>query len=154
METQGTRHLLPQPDADDQGRIERDAGPAPDGGSEPAIDAQPETAAPDARPTTPKTYAGCPAGDFPAYAATTFGPDGYIPKCLELAWGSSMTFTGDFKRFPMVGASTNIDASIPFTDYGSTITIIFRTEGNFGFYSPPLGTDDGRGMAGLVWVHR
>jgi plastocyanin len=111
-----------------------------------------------------RAVAPCPSGGD--YATGTdvvsFGflgtPPGfsYDPKCLAIAAGDSVTFSGSFAAHPLYPSARRGDvAGNPITGVGSgdTETVLFPRRGFFAYFCGAHGaTDDGSAMAGAIWV--
>jgi plastocyanin len=88
-----------------------------------------------------------------------FGTGGsltYSPKCLKVAKGGTVTFKGDFTLHPL-SASKNrgntTDNPIKTTMSGMSEPFTFSTPGYYAYYCQYHGpSDDGTGMAGVIWV--
>ena len=88
-----------------------------------------------------------------------FGPPSgfaYEPKCLKIAAGVTVTFSGDFRAHPLYPSRTRgaVDTNpIPGVAAGSSREVEFRDPGFFAYYCGIHGAiDDGLAMAGTIWV--
>jgi plastocyanin len=107
------------------------------------------------------TVNGCSeatAEDHTADAVTTIAFSGttYTPKCVKIAAGNSVKFTGDFAPHPLAGGTASATSKmqdpsspIPFTASGTEVTVAFPNAGEFGFFCNIHGTV---GMLGAVFV--
>jgi len=145
--------------------------PADDGGANVHVDASlgvpPEPPAPiaPAPPTTPPPTAPAvvDAGDVDDSPSCTpanderdqllklvwfpdVGPS-YAPGCIYVRAGASVTFLGDFERYPMVPFGDGASNPIPVTASGTSATVTFFTNGRYRFGSPAFP-----GMRGAIEV--
>ena len=105
-------------------------------------------------------FAPCPSQSDYASSTTDIAFGGalglvYSPACLKIATGTAVTFSGDFTTHPLApSTSRGTPASNPIveTDAGTTMSFTFDTAGFYGFYCLAHGTDEGDGMAGMIWV--
>lgn len=100
-------------------------------------------------------FAGCAAyDDFSAAGAqreVTFASLEYSPRCMKIAAGQSVTFTGSFSMHPLEQACGPA-SEIARTTSGTTGSFRFDTPGEYGYFCTRHGTATGTGMAGSVRV--
>jgi plastocyanin len=130
------------------------AGCGDDGGA--AIDAAGVDAAVDASGPTPLN--GCTAAgasDRTAAGASRlimFVGEDYVPHCMKIKVGQSVTWSGDFGFHPLrpgTLAAEQPGNPIPATSSGSSLTVMFPDAGDFGFYCNVHGPS---GMVGAIFV--
>jgi len=109
-----------------------------------------------------------PCNSADAYTVATGAPVGitfdntltYTPKCVKILPGWSVVFTAgngtNFGIHPLFPSSSRGDAADnPITQVISGTTspaFTFTKPGFYGYYCIEHGTDEGSGMAGVVWV--
>ncbi|MBI5546173.1 MAG: hypothetical protein HY901_19965 [Deltaproteobacteria bacterium] len=126
-----------------------------DATAEPGLDASLEAADAGGNSGCAAAFAGCAdyldATGPSADRTVSFTCCQYTPKCLKIAVGQSVTFSGPFGFHPVKQAcgSTPVIAS---TSSGSSASFVFGTPGEFGFFCPLHGSADGTGMAGSILV--
>jgi plastocyanin len=108
--------------------------------------------------TVPASVHGCSLGNATDLRAdpspdVAFSSYSYSPKCIRIAAGQSITFTGDFSFHPLVGGQN--DVSDPQSPIGSTSsglmkTVAFPAAGTFPFYCDEHVLSFG--MTGAVFV--
>jgi plastocyanin len=79
----------------------------------------------------------------------------YSPACLKIAAGTQVTFSGDFGTHPLAPSTTRGMPSnnpIVVTGSGTTMSFTFDAPGFYGYFCGEHGTDQGSGMAGMIWV--
>jgi plastocyanin len=113
-------------------------------------------------PTGPALINGCQlsaAVDLTAAGAArtvTFGDDEvYRSRCIKIAVGQSVTWSGSFSDHPLMegvvsGTPTGNQAGnpIPHLTSGTTVTVAFPTAGTYAYYC----TAHAPGMSGVVYV--
>jgi plastocyanin len=81
----------------------------------------------------------------------------YMPKCLEVSPGTSVTFSGDFSMHPLMPSALRGAQSgnpITATSTGTSKSFTFSTAGYYAYYCTVHGASDGAaGMVGVIWVH-
>jgi plastocyanin len=137
------------PDAGNTG----DAGNGADAGN---VDGGTTDGGPDTSCTA--DYAGCTT--FEDHTASgdprtiTFGGtagNAYVPKCMQVKVGQTVTFSGDFSFHPLQPACGPAIPSVsPVSATEATVT--FDTAGNYGYFCTRHGTAAGTGMAGAIEV--
>jgi plastocyanin len=87
----------------------------------------------------------------------TFVNYAYTPKCLRIAAGQTVTFSGDFESHPLVGgevvgSTANPDPSspIPLTMTGTMQAVLFADDGVFPYFCAFHGQTNA--MFGAVFV--
>jgi plastocyanin len=154
--SQPTDASTAQPGADAATAVDSGTTEPPDA----AAAAGPDAAAapgPDAGPSYPAcaaSYASC-AGytDATAPAADrtiSFTCCQYTPKCLKIAAGQSVTFSGSFGSHPLDQACG--PAQVIVGASAGNATFQFDLPGEYGFYCAIHGTAGGGGMAGSILV--
>lgn len=84
---------------------------------------------------------------------TTVSPMVYTPNCLRVAAGTTVTWMGNFMVHPLAPSTRGtVPNPIPLMATGTTQTVTFTTPGFYPFYCTAHGTNEGTGMAGVVWV--
>jgi len=129
------------------------------GGTDDAAADPPDAAAPTAdgggEPTCPASFAGCAsyvdATANDAGRTVSFTSFQYVPKCLRIAAGQSVTFSGSFAVHPLKQACGPAAVIAP-TASGSSATFVFEAPGAYGYFCSAHGTEGGSGMAGSVLV--
>jgi plastocyanin len=97
-------------------------------------------------------------GDYSSGATTiTFGPTAaYSPKCLKVAPGTAVTFSGDFTVHPLEPSAlrgTVTGNPITATTTGASKAFTFSSQGFWAYFCSIHGaSDSGAGMVGVVWV--
>ena len=89
---------------------------------------------------------------FPA-GATDFN---YSPKCLKVASGASVTFSGEFSSHPLDPSDlrgTLTGNPIMLTNTGTSASFTFTTPGFYAYYCQFHGADNGQFMDGVVWAN-
>ena len=79
----------------------------------------------------------------------------YTPKCLKVKAGASVKFAGNFAGHPISPSKRGdqTDNPIKETTTGTDASFTFAKPGFFAFYCKFHGfQDDGKNMAGVVWV--
>jgi plastocyanin len=122
------------------------------------------TPAPTTRSTTFREVHGCTldvAVDRSAPGddrTVTFAPYQYTPKCIRIAAGETVTFSGAFAEHPLVGgeimgfdAVPDPSSPITPTSSGSTKDVLFESGGTYPFYCDFHGVT--QGMVGAVLVN-
>jgi plastocyanin len=116
------------------------AAPGPDAGSENGCAPQ---------------FAGCATYvDATAEAANrtvAFSSFQYSPKCLQVAAGQSVTFSGSFSFHPLKQACGPAPV-ITATSTGSSKSFVFTDPGEYGYFCSAHGSAAGTGMAGSILV--
>lgn len=59
----------------------------------------------------------------------------YVPNCMKIAKGQSVTWNGSLKDFPLEASGGTTPSPIKTTNKGNTVTFTFADEGTFGFDS-------------------
>jgi plastocyanin len=110
------------------------------------------------------SVAPCPTeADYVTGANTVaFGflgsPPGFVyePKCLTVAAGATVAFTGSFVAHPLYPSArrgTQTGNPIGGVSTGENKAFVFPNRGLFAYYCGVHGAgDDGAAMAGVVWV--
>jgi len=108
-----------------------------------------------------------PCNTVDAYTVATGAPVGitfdntltYTPKCVKILPGWTVVFTGNGTNFGIhplnPSASRGNAADNPITEVISGTTspaFSFTKPGFYGYFCIEHGTDEGAGMAGVVWV--
>jgi plastocyanin len=79
----------------------------------------------------------------------------YDPKCLEVAAGTTVTFSGDFVSHPLVPSAMRGDPPnnpiVNMSD-GTTASFVFPMPGFYAYLCNFHGSDDGAFMSGVIWV--
>lgn len=106
---------------------------------------------------TGSTFAGCSSYiDGTAGGRTiTFdnGNTTYLPNCLRISMGQSVTWMGDFTMHPLRSAPGNPGVGvIASTDTGASQSFTFNTTGFYGYYCNIHGSAAGTGMSGTIQV--
>jgi plastocyanin len=105
-----------------------------------------------------------PCTDESSYATTgttiTFGAAtdiSYMPKCLKVTAGTTVTFMGDFGTHPLLPSAlrgTLTGNPITGTGQGTSASFTFPNPGYFAYFCDIHGSSDGAiGMVGVIWVH-
>jgi plastocyanin len=80
----------------------------------------------------------------------------YDPPCLQVAAGTTVTFSGDLGNHPLAPSAargTLTGNPITVTSAGFTASFTFPDAGFWAYYCMVHGSDfDGQDMAGVVWV--
>jgi plastocyanin len=95
------------------------------------------------------------ASGYQVGTAVTTGGLRFSPSCLKVKKGTSVTFTEDFTAHPLRPSASRSDKENPIlpTDTGTSASFVFWKTGFFGFFCANHGSsDDGLGMAGVIWV--
>ena len=105
---------------------------------------------------------GCAATDYVDQSAAagvrtvSFGGVAYTPRCLTIAAGQSVSFSGSFAAHPLRGGlapgqtgTATTPNPIANTDTGSTAAFTFATPGFYPFY---CNVHFASGMTGVVQV--
>jgi plastocyanin len=86
---------------------------------------------------------------------------GYMPKCLKVSVGATVTFAGGggatdtFSAHPLTPSATRGTTGNPITSTstGTTKTFTFPTAGYYAYYCSVHGNDTtGGGWSGVIWV--
>ena len=137
------------------GPLDADLWPGPDASAEPSDAELPPGPDAGGGPFCPAPYAACSSySDATAPGASrgvSFTCCQYAPKCLRIAAGQSVTFTGSFGAHPLEQACGPAGA-IATTSSGSSATFVFTVPGDYGFFCDLHGTPGGTGMAGSILV--
>ncbi|MGC4119660.1 MAG: hypothetical protein QM765_34835 [Myxococcales bacterium] len=81
----------------------------------------------------------------------SFAPVAYSPKCLKVAAGQTVTFSGSFSFHPLSQACGPADV-ITDTSSGTSKSFVFAEPGTYGYYCTAHGSAAGSGMAGSILV--
>jgi len=98
-------------------------------------------------------------GDYTSSGTTVNFPSGglnYAPKCLKVAKGATVTFTGTFSSHPLAKSTRGNAADNPIPDMtntGTSLPVTFPKSGFYPYFCMFHGTDAGDYMAGVVWVN-
>jgi plastocyanin len=80
----------------------------------------------------------------------------YMPKCLKVGTGATVTFSGDFSAHPLSPSAlrgTTTGNPITNVSAGTTTTFTFPTAGYYAYFCTVHGASDGAaGMVGVIWV--
>jgi plastocyanin len=108
---------------------------------------------------TPSNFAGCGSYTVRTGAGDsrdiTFdnGNFTFLPNCMQVQAGQTVTWLGDFTMHPLRGAPGNPGNNvIPSTNTGANRPVTFTTPGFYGFHCNIHGAPDGSGMAGTIQV--
>jgi plastocyanin len=89
------------------------------------------------------------AGDTRTVAGPSDGtPVAYVPPCMKIKRGQSVTFTGDMTNHPLQPSTT--PNPIPLTADVTTVTIKFPNAGTYGFHCAVVAHQGV--MKGAIWV--
>lgn len=99
-------------------------------------------------------YAGCEKyKDATAADATRqikFECCDYVPQCLQIKVGQSVTWVGDFEEHPFVPECGPEKVGLEVKDGKATFT--FAKPGVYGYFCETHGEKGGKGMAGAIQV--